>query len=75
MYDQIDMLNKLTGDPKENDVLIFAMPMCAPFSMMKNHKYKVKLQPGKMKGGQAQKHILSLFLHGNDNTPDKILIR
>jgi len=59
--DQVDMLTKLTGIPKEGDTILNAVPMCAPYSMMTSHKYKVKLQPGTLKRGKAKKVIKDLF--------------
>lgn len=47
--DQVEMLNKLTGCPTSSDTILTALPMCAPYSMMVNHKYKIKLQPGTLK--------------------------
>ena len=41
--DQVEMLNKLTGMPTEKDTILTALPMCAPYNMMVNHKFKCKL--------------------------------
>ena len=35
--------------------------MCGPYAIMKNHKYKVKIQTGQLKRGKAMKLIKSLF--------------
>lgn len=39
-------IDKLTGMPKQGDIIHFAIPMCGPYSVMQTYKYKVKLQPG-----------------------------
>lgn len=62
-------MDKLTGNPKGNDNLLFAVPMCAPYTMMNTHKYKAKLLPGKQKRGTGRKFIQEIFnkiSKGND---------
>lgn len=61
------MLNKLTGMPTEHDTILTALPMCAPYSMMINHKYKCKLQPGTLKRGKAKKIARDLFVSLSKN--------
>lgn len=41
---------------------MFAIPMLAPYPTLNQFKYKVKVQPGTLKRGRAQKSIRSLFL-------------
>lgn len=51
-------LLKLTGNPHPNDILLFAIPVCAPYSSLLNHyKYRVKLTPGAMKKGKAAHQV------------------
>lgn len=50
-----DDLEKLTGCPVVEDTLLYAVPVCGPYSSMKDFKYKVKLTPGLF-------HIFSLAL-------------
>jgi len=57
----ISVLDKLTGVPKANDTILFAVPMCGPYSMMNTHKYKVKILPGTLKRGKARKLIQEIF--------------
>lgn len=54
-------IDKLTGVPKSNDIIIGLVPMCAPYSAISTYKYKVKLQAGTHKRGRAQKLIKNLF--------------
>lgn len=35
------ILNSLTGVPVDDDVLLYAVPICAPYSTIINYKYKV----------------------------------
>lgn len=56
------MLNRLTGCPTDKDTILTALPMSAPYSMMVNHKYKIKLQPGTLKRGKAKKIARDLFV-------------
>ena len=76
--DDVDVteIDKLTGIPKSNDNLLFGVPMCAPYSTIATFKYKVKLQPGPMKRGKAQKLIKSLFLQqSNKNEQESMLLK
>lgn len=55
-------LNKLTGKPLEDDVLLHAIPVCAPYSSLSLYKYRVKLTPGSQKRGKASKQCIDMFL-------------
>lgn len=44
--DELGVLDSLTGLPGPDDVLLFAVPVCGPYSALQNYKYKVKLTPG-----------------------------
>lgn len=55
-------IDKLTGIPKQNDLVLALVPMCAPYSAIQTYKYKVKLQVGTHKRGKAQKLIKNLFV-------------
>ena len=46
-------LDALTGSPFPEDVLLFAIPMCAPYTALSAFKYKVKLVPGTAKRGKG----------------------
>ncbi|PRP86190.1 nuclear export mediator factor Nemf-like [Planoprotostelium fungivorum] len=61
--DKLSEIDSLTSSPLADDVLLFAIPVCAPYSAMSNYKYKVKLQPGNVKRGKAGKTAVSVFSH------------
>lgn len=50
---QADEINKLTGKPLPEDVLLYAVPVCGPYSAIRSFKYSVKLTPGTMKKGES----------------------
>ncbi|XP_059148218.1 ribosome quality control complex subunit NEMF-like [Physella acuta] len=56
------LLDALTGVPVEEDELLFAVPVWAPYNAITNYKFKVKLQPGSTKKGKAMKTALNMFL-------------
>ncbi|XP_061394100.1 ribosome quality control complex subunit NEMF homolog [Musca vetustissima] len=57
----VDMIDSLTGQPYEDDELLFVIPMIAPYQSIQNYKYKVKLTPGTGKRGRAAKTALTMF--------------
>ncbi|XP_023345305.1 nuclear export mediator factor NEMF [Eurytemora carolleeae] len=67
--DETDMLDSLTGIPVLEDELLFAVPVCAPYSTLINYKYKVKLTPGTGKRGKACKTALSMFTLDKSASP------
>ncbi|EAA20862.1 hypothetical protein [Plasmodium yoelii yoelii] len=71
---KLSELNKLTFSPKEEDDIICAIPMCAPYSAIQGHKYKVKLVPGNAKKGQIAKSCISHFLKCSTNDIEKKFI-
>ncbi|NXT75775.1 NEMF factor, partial [Zapornia atra] len=60
------LLDSLTGQPHPEDVLLFAVPICAPYMAMTNYKYKVKLTPGTQKKGKAAKIALHNFMQSKE---------
>ncbi|CAJ0750169.1 14311_t:CDS:10 [Entrophospora sp. SA101] len=65
-------LDKLTGSPLPDDILLFAIPVCAPYIALQKYKYKVKLKPGSMKTGKA----INFFQNDSNITPhEKELIK
>lgn len=59
----------MTGIPKPGDTLLFAVAMCAPYTMMNTHKYKAKILPGQQKRGRGRKLVQDIFSaisRGND---------
>ncbi|XP_042310967.1 nuclear export mediator factor NEMF [Sceloporus undulatus] len=68
--------DSLTGQPHLEDILLFAVPICAPYTAMTNYKYKVKLTPGTQKKGKAAKTALHNFMQSKEATPrEKDLFR
>lgn len=57
------LADTLTESPSSDDVLLYAIPMCGPYSAFQNFKYKVKVVPGANKRGKAAKACLGMFLH------------
>ncbi|KAH3765560.1 nuclear export mediator factor NEMF [Pelomyxa schiedti] len=55
------ILERLTGNPEPGDVLLGALPMCAPWEALQSFKYKLKLTPGDVKRGTAAKMVLNLL--------------
>ncbi|KAI8086191.1 fibronectin-binding protein A N-terminus-domain-containing protein [Halteromyces radiatus] len=69
-------LDSLTANPLPNDLLHFAIPVCAPYPALQKYKYKVKLTPGTLKRGKAIKQAQSVFLNHQDITArEKELIK
>ncbi|NXP57699.1 NEMF factor, partial [Chloropsis cyanopogon] len=60
------LLDSLTGQPHPEDILLFAVPICAPYTAMANYKYKVKLTPGTQKKGKAAKIALHNFMQSKE---------
>ena len=58
-------LNKLTGKPYPEDTLLYALPVCAPYSTLSQYTYRVKLTPGNIKRGKAAKQCVEMFLRGD----------
>ena len=60
---QADEINKLTGKPLPEDVLLYAVPVCGPYSAIRSFKYSVKLTPGTMKKGKHRPCICRDSIH------------
>ena len=50
----VTYMDSLTGIPVEDDILLYAIPVCAPYQALVNFKYKVKLTPGSLKKGKGK---------------------
>ncbi len=59
---EVDTVDSLTGLPVQEDELLFAVPVVAPYNVMNAYKFKVKLTPGAGKRGKATKTALAMFL-------------
>ncbi|KAF7149543.1 hypothetical protein RHSIM_Rhsim02G0001700 [Rhododendron simsii] len=53
----------LTGNPLPTDILLYAVPVCGPYSALQSYKYRVKIIPGTAKRGKAAKTAMNLFSH------------
>ncbi len=59
--DRLTQLDSLTGAPRPDDVLLFAVPVCAPYSALQGYKYKLKLTPGTQRKGKAARQVSPHF--------------
>lgn len=46
-------LDYLTGIPVASDILLYAVPVCAPYNALQTYKYRVKITPGTAKKGKG----------------------
>lgn len=60
--DDTTELSKLTGKPQAEDMLLSAVPICAPYQTLSQYAYRIKLTPGNMKRGKASKQCVDMFL-------------
>uniref|UniRef100_A0A4W4ER43 Ribosome quality control complex subunit NEMF n=1 Tax=Electrophorus electricus TaxID=8005 RepID=A0A4W4ER43_ELEEL len=71
-----NLLDSLTGQPYLDDVLLFAVPVCAPYTALSNYKHKVKLTPGTQKKGKAARTAVFSFMRAKESsTREKDLFR
>jgi len=59
-------ISKLTGKPLAEDVILYALPVCAPYQVLAQYKYRVKLTPGGTKRGKASKQCVEMFYRSED---------
>ncbi|KAH9318701.1 hypothetical protein KI387_020470, partial [Taxus chinensis] len=50
--EKLTELDTLTGNPLPNDILLYAVPVCAPYNALQSYKYRVKITPGTAKKGK-----------------------
>ncbi|KAI8051426.1 fibronectin-binding protein A N-terminus-domain-containing protein [Syncephalis plumigaleata] len=67
--ENLSFMDALVGTPLPDDIIHFALPICAPYAALQRCKYRVKLQPGTLKKGKACKIALDHFLRHSDITP------
>eukprot|EP00917_Polyrhabdina_sp_WS-2016_P024148 GHVP01052376.1.p1 GENE.GHVP01052376.1~~GHVP01052376.1.p1 ORF type:complete len:849 (+),score=195.15 GHVP01052376.1:362-2548(+) len=58
----IEAIDRLTGEPKNEDNIHFALPMCGPITALSNFTYRLTLVPGGMKKGEAAREIRKEFI-------------
>eukprot|EP00606_Chrysophyceae_sp_TOSAG23-5_P000762 GSChrysophyteH2.ASY1.ANO1.1338.1 assembled CDS len=61
----MDDVSHIVAFPTEDDILLYCIPCCGPYSAIQGFKYRVKLTPGTMKQGQVAKTVLDLFGKGS----------
>jgi hypothetical protein len=61
---QLCLQDLFSGCPAEDDALLFAVPVCAPYATLATYAYKAKLTPGAQKKGKAGKQALGMFCSG-----------
>lgn len=57
-------IDSLTGVPKQGDILLHALPVCAPYSVLQGYKHKLKIIPGTQRKGKAAKQVGYLLQSG-----------
>ena len=57
-----DLLLDWTSQPTEEDVIVHAIPVCAPYAVLADYRYHVKLTAGKMKKGGLAKVVVDHWL-------------
>ncbi|OMO53434.1 Zinc finger, CCHC-type [Corchorus capsularis] len=60
---RLNDVDYLTGNPLPSDILLYAVPVCGPYSAVQSYKYRVKIIPGSAKRGKAAKTGMNLFSH------------
>ncbi|KJE93248.1 serologically defined colon cancer antigen 1 [Capsaspora owczarzaki ATCC 30864] len=75
--DNLTLLDSLTGRPYPDDVILFAIPVVAPFSALTTYRHKLKLTPGgSARKGKAVRAALEAFFRLPDCTSrEKDLLR
>lgn len=51
--EKLNDVDYLTGNPVPSDVLLYAVPVCAPYNALQSYKYRVKIIPGSLKKGKG----------------------
>ena len=62
-------LSKLTGMPHAEDLLLYAVAVCAPYQTLSKYTCRVKLTPGNTKRGKAARQCVDMFLRGDTAKP------
>lgn len=65
---KLNDVDYLTGSPLPTDILLYAVPVCGPYSAVQSYKYRVKITPGSAKKGKAAKTAMNLFSHTPEAT-------
>ncbi|CAB3402728.1 unnamed protein product [Caenorhabditis bovis] len=73
LIEEEGMLATLTATPFDDDTLIFAVPVVAPYSALAQYKYRVKITPGPGKRGKATKSAIELFTRGKNDRQSALI--
>lgn len=52
--EKLNDVDYLTGNPLPSDILLYAVPVCGPYSAVQSYKYRVKIIPGSAKKGKGK---------------------
>ena len=52
--EKLNDVDYLTGNPLPSDILLYAVPVCGPYSAVQSYKYRVKVIPGSAKKGKGR---------------------
>jgi len=74
---KLSMIDTLTGNPRSEDTLLYAIPVCAPYSVLSAYKHRVKLVPGNLKKGKAVRQAMEMLIRnvGEDLGRERDLMR
>ncbi|CEM39049.1 unnamed protein product [Vitrella brassicaformis CCMP3155] len=75
MAERLSEIDALTGCPLEQDTVLFAIPMVAPFSAIQTYTYKAKLTPGTGKRGKAGQQAIKVFINTTEHKAHEELMR
>lgn len=69
--EKLTEIDSLTGQPRDDDIFLFALPICAPYTCLKNYTYKVKLIPAgtTAKKGKVAKEAIGIMRSEARNLP------
>lgn len=70
-----DLLLSWTANPLEEDVIVHAIPVCAPYAVLTDYRYHVKLTAGKMKKGAIAKVLVEHWLKERMMDSEKRVIK
>lgn len=59
--EKLNDVDYLTGIPLPNDILLYAVPVCAPYNAVQSYKYRVKIIPGTVKKGKGSVYFYLIF--------------
>jgi len=57
-----------SGSPVDEDELLFAIPVIAPYATLQNYKYRIKMLPGSTKRGKAARNAVEGFIRDKQAT-------